>query len=106
MILELIAHISVLTFLSATIDVDLSRDRNQIYEQYVLAEKANSLQALNPKLAAEWHPTKNGLLSPEHVSISSNKRVWWKCAKGHEWQAVINGRRGDVGCPYCARRKK
>jgi len=36
------------------------------------------------------------------VSAYSNKKVWWLCEKGHEWQAVINSRRNGVGCPFCA----
>ena len=33
----------------------------------------------------------------------STKKVWWKCQKGHEWQASIRGRtiRGN-NCPCCA----
>lgn len=62
----------------------------------------NDLFSLNPSLAAQWHPTRNGQLTPYDVTKHSNKKVWWLCAKGHQWQAVINNRiRGD-GCPYCS----
>lgn len=62
----------------------------------------NDLATVNPGLAAEWHPTKNGELRPTMVTANSNKRVWWRCEKGHEWQqsvAIRNGR--GNGCPYC-----
>ncbi len=66
----------------------------------------NSLAAVNPKLAKEWHPTKNGKLTPDDVTIGSDKKVWWKCKKGHEWEKMISGRRkGIVGCPYCSNYK-
>ena len=59
-----------------------------------------------PELAEEWHPTKNGNLSPDMVAASSNKKVWWQCAKGHEWQAIIANRSKGNGCPYCAHKGK
>ena len=46
----------------------------------------------------------NGGLMPSDLCAQSNKRVWWKCQKGHEWQAPVNGRTGKEkrGCPICA----
>lgn len=35
-----------------------------------------ALATVNPKLAAEWHPTKNGDLSPDQVTAGSGKKVW------------------------------
>ena len=64
---------------------------------------SNCLETLNPELAKEWHPTKNGDLTPYKVSLNSGKRVWWKCPKGddHEWKASLNSRSDGIGCPYC-----
>ena len=56
----------------------------------------------NPELAKEWNYDKNGSLIPEDVTAGSQKRVWWKCAKGHEWQATIGNRSKGKGCPYCS----
>jgi very-short-patch-repair endonuclease len=66
------------------------------------ATKSNCLATLNPKLAKEWHPTKNGDLTPNDVTLYSNKKVWWKCTNGddHEWLAVI-ATRNVTACPYC-----
>jgi hypothetical protein len=64
--------------------------------------KDNSLAILNPVLAREWHPTKNGELTPNDVTYRANKSVWWQCKKGHKWQAVINDRTKEQGCPYCS----
>ena len=55
-----------------------------------------------PDLFAEWHPTKNGRKVPEDFTHGSNKKVWWKCTKGHEWNASIVNRSKGRGCPYCA----
>ena len=30
--------------------------------------------------------------------------VWWRCEKGHEWQATPDSRVNGSGCPYCAGR--
>ena len=61
------------------------------------------LETLNPELAAQWHPTKNGLLRPSDVSIKSNKKAWWFCPEcNHEWQARISSRSEGSGCPKCA----
>lgn len=65
----------------------------------------NDLQTVIPDLAREWHPTKNINLKPCDVTRGSNKKVWWKCLKGHEWQACICHRSKGVGCPYCSSRK-
>jgi hypothetical protein len=60
------------------------------------------LQFTKPQLAKEWHPTKNGSLTPGKVSVSSNKKAWWVCSKGHEWKATINSRSSGRGCPFCS----
>ncbi len=65
----------------------------------------NSLASLCPEIAEQWHPTKNGNLTPSGVTASSNKKVWWKCPEGpdHEWPTTINNRTGLThGCPVCA----
>jgi hypothetical protein len=64
----------------------------------------NCLQTINPTLAREWHPVKNNKLTPRDVTPGSNKKVWWMCGKGHEWEATINSRSSGIGCPYCAGR--
>ncbi len=66
----------------------------------------NDLQTVNPTLAEEWNYEKNGDLTPKHFTANSNKKVWWKCSKGHEWKAVINSRSQGHGCPFCAKEKR
>ena len=89
----------------ADIDVDLNRDAIEIENLREYTEKANSLLFTNPKLSKEWNYEKNGSLRPEHVLANSRKKVWWKCSKGHEWQAAINSRNSGNGCPYCSNQK-
>ena len=83
-------------------DINIERDRAQIYEQYILSEKENSIIAIAPELIKEWHPTKNGRLLPEYVMAMSNKLFWWKCQKcGYEWKAPPYRRAKGMGCPAC-----
>ena len=65
--------------------------------------ESTSLKILSPKLSSEWHPTKNGKITPQKVTLKSNKKVWWKCQKGddHEWKATISNRTAGNGCPFC-----
>lgn len=66
------------------------------------ATEDNCLAAVNPVLAEEWHPTKNGSLTPTNVSFGSDKKVWWQCSRGHEWEAIVGERnRRGGGCPKC-----
>jgi DNA-directed RNA polymerase subunit RPC12/RpoP len=65
----------------------------------------NDLATTNPRLAKEWHPIKNGKLTPLDIVEGSNKRVWWQCEKGHEWIATVVSRTNGIGCPYCSNKK-
>ena len=59
------------------------------------------------EVAAEWHPTKNGNLTPKDVMAGTHQKVWWKCKKGHEWQAMIYSRTKEhQGCPKCSTAKQ
>ena len=62
----------------------------------------NDLATTNPKLSKEWHPTKNGKLTPFDISKGYSKKVWWLGKCGHEWQALTANRAKGIGCPICA----
>jgi len=65
----------------------------------------NNLADQFPTLAKEWHPRKNGSLTPSEVTTGSNKKVWWTCEKGHEWEAKVFSRTRGSGCPVCSGRR-
>ena len=70
-----------------------------------VVRRVGSLAETMPDLAKEWHPTKNGTLSPDNISASHSKAVWWLCPQcGYEWQASPNNRKKGVGCPCCGGR--
>lgn len=66
----------------------------------------NDFAARFPQLAAQWDPDKNGDLTPDQVTESSNRRVWWLCDCGHSYRTTVAHRaRSNSGCPYCTGRK-
>ena len=73
----------------------------------------NDLATTHPELAAQWHPVKNGKLTPEDVTAGSHKDVWWilpyddpKTGKhfNFEWKIRIESRVSGSGCPYLSGR--
>lgn len=56
-----------------------------------------------PEIAAQWCYELNDF-TPDQVTPGSEKKVWWKCEKGHTWEATIHSRAGrsKAGCPYCS----
>ncbi|MGD1986643.1 MAG: zinc-ribbon domain-containing protein [Desulfobacterales bacterium] len=62
-----------------------------------------NLAVINPGLAKEWHPTRNGNLTPRNVTPGSGRKIWWICSIGHEWQAPVYSRNRGSGCPVCSR---
>lgn len=66
----------------------------------------NDLATLFPDIAAQWDTERNGSLRPDQITSFSNRKVWWRCTLGHEWQAIVAARAVEnSGCPYCAGRR-
>ncbi len=63
---------------------------------------AHNFAVARPEAALEWHPTRNGALRPEDVAAHSTGKVWWRCARGHEWLTSLMTRAHGHGCPFCA----
>jgi hypothetical protein len=69
---------------------------------------SNALASLRPDIAAQWHPTQNGALTPDQIVAGSHRKVWWKCSEGpdHEWATQLSSRTDSgTGCPYCSGKK-
>nr|WP_052316031.1 zinc-ribbon domain-containing protein [Desulfomonile tiedjei] len=64
-----------------------------------------NLAVINPKIARQWHPTKNGILTPFDVVPASSRKYWWLCRHGHEWEASPAQRRNSENCPFCLNRR-
>lgn len=70
----------------------------------ILLTGYNDFASVQPTLSKEWNYEKN-TLKPSEVMAGSNKKVWWICSKGHEWQASIINRVQGKGCPVCINKK-
>lgn len=57
----------------------------------------------DPKLLKEY--SSRNLQPAGEVFLKSNKKVWWQCDKGHEWEASVKNRANGRGCSQCAGRK-
>ncbi|WP_197446794.1 zinc-ribbon domain-containing protein [Tautonia plasticadhaerens] len=74
----------------------------------IVPRRTLPLSITHPQLVAEWHPERNGDLTPEHLTAGSNRKVWWRCLRdpAHEWEAQVNNRtHGGQQCPHCANRR-
>ena len=72
--------------------------------RYKVAPGETDLATEYPELAAQWSPRNQ--LKPSEVLGGSEQKAWWRCPKGHEYQAMIFSRTSmKTGCPYCAGKK-
>ncbi len=70
--------------------------------------KDNAMVKTKPQFFIEWNFKKNDELCFDVYAITkgSNKKVWWVCEKGHEWNGVVSNRYLlGRGCPYCSNQK-
>ena len=81
----------------------LGEDKCPICSGKRVVKGVNDLATLTPALADEWSP--RNTINPTEVTNQSNKKVWWVCNKGHEWEATIGSRNQGGGCPYCCNKK-
>ena len=59
---------------------------------------------LYPLLLKEWD-FENNEIDPFNIRSGSQKKVSWKCEKGHSWITPLNSRViGNFGCPFCSGR--
>ena len=76
--------------------------------QAVHTDGRNSMRITHPKLAEEFHPTKNGDLTPDNLLAGTNIKIWWKCSKcSYVWDAAGSSRLDKThqkgsNCPSCA----
>lgn len=90
----------------SAVDVNIDRDEIEI-RSYMTKITDNSFSELHPDIAKEWHPTKNGALTPNKVKSGSDIKVWWQCpACGNNYMASISHRVSGTGCPQCGKAKQ
>ena len=75
--------------------------RKRVHQKLRTPRPGRSLGERDPLLAAQWHPHKNGTLSPKDVTLKTHQKVWWLGECGHEWEAAVYSRSAGNGCPIC-----
>lgn len=85
------------------IDVDVTRDRSVIMQQYITYISGKSIASNYPEEVKYWDVEKNGGLTADMVNATSNIKYWWKCDLGHSYDAPPMNRLGKGNeCPYCS----
>lgn len=59
----------------------------------------------NKEIMSIWNFEKNITIEPKKLSKNSNKKVWWKCNKNHEWESIIANITKGSRCPFCSGHK-
>ncbi|MAH39721.1 MAG: hypothetical protein CL873_04255 [Dehalococcoidales bacterium] len=83
---------------------DMQSDNVRIRRRQRALSKDYNLRTENPEVAKQWNFDKNDPLKPEDFTPGSQEKVWWKCERGHEWEARIGSRTRGSGCPGCYNR--
>jgi hypothetical protein len=90
---------------SATVEKRVFRGDGCPYCSGRRISESNSLFN-HPLIAAEWHISRNGTLTPSDVKASDRQRHWWTCSRcHHEWQQSPYSRVTSeaVNCSKCRR---
>ncbi len=64
----------------------------------------NDLKTKFPAITKYWDYEKNEMI-PENIKFSNDSIFWWKCDKGHSYQAQIKTMLKYNGCPGCSNKK-
>ena len=66
-----------------------------------MVQRRGSLSMNRPEIAAEWDTALNQL-TPDEVTVGSNKTAHWICSNcGFKWKTIIAYRTSNPKCPNC-----
>lgn len=89
-----------------SLNVDIERDRQDIYNQMELSKKENSLLETNPEIASEWDYEMNKNLTPDMFLPKSGRKVYWICPDcGESYLSQICHRTNGHAHSKCSHRK-
>lgn len=76
-----------------------------VCSNYSVSADVNSLSAIRPDLAADWHDELNAPLRPDEVLVTTERPVWWVCTvEGHEpYEMSVLQRTKGGRCRVCNR---
>lgn len=90
-------------------NIDIMRDQLSILQQYVVTKVEDSFEKHHPLLAADWHPTENGNLTPSMFHPNTQYKFNWICRNCGKTYKMSMSNRIKVNpdtCPYCANRSR
>lgn len=70
-----------------------------------LRASRHNIATTHPKVAAEWHPTRNFFYTPQDFCFGEKHKAWWICPEGHEFQQRVDQRCRGYNCSVCSNRK-
>lgn len=89
--------------------IDIMRDHLLILQQYVTAAIKGSFEERYPLLAADWHPVKNGTLTPSMFRPKVAYQFNWICRSCKKTYRMNMDNRLKVNpdtCPFCCRKSR
>ena len=67
------------------------------------SRESRPMRETHPDLAKDFHPDRNGNLSPDSLVAGTGKRLWWRCQHcSNEWKDTGNNRVRGRDCSYCS----
>ena len=66
-----------------------------------VAPGVNDIRSRMPEWLSEWDFERNDV-APGKVAVTSARKVWWKCGKGHAYLSSPSCRIRGHGCVYCS----
>lgn len=60
----------------------------------------------NKELMLKYNYEKNRNIDLNNITLGTHKKIWWRCHKGHEWEASVWNIYKGKGCPFCSGRKR
>lgn len=91
--------------LDISVDVNIDRDEQKIYEQYILQRKENSFAMKHPELLGQWDYQRNKI-SPYAVSSTSHKKLYRICpCCGKSYKSILERWSENGYCRECSYKK-
>ena len=86
-------------------DASAGNEKCPFCENQLVLRGTNDMATTHPLVAAQWHPTKNGTLTPRDIVAGSRTMCWWSCQLEHEYPATASNRTAaHSACTVCANR--
>jgi hypothetical protein len=63
-----------------------------------------SFREVFPEMSEQWHPSRNGAITPDMVPAKGPFKAWWVCPQGHEYFSTCNNRAKGKQCGVCTNR--